>query len=182
MSGHNIENVLAALGGSGKQKKGTGPVASEILASGSAVEDLGGLVTANEGVPQEVLALAQQAALAADESREAGAKAKALKAELELAMQTAKVAEIALEDRDPITFVTKVVKSKALKALKTKMAEEARASAMVEDKGADTAVAEAEAQAKAKTLWDTFWGLFPRLPSTSLNIPNPREPEPPDIG
>jgi hypothetical protein len=173
---HNVESALAALGGA--TKTGAGPVESEVVTSGEVVEDLGALVEANEGVPQELLVLALQAALATDESREAGARAKVLKAELEEAMSAAGVTEVTLDDRDPIAFSTTAEKVKTLTALKQRMAEEA-VSALAEDadEKAKTA-ATVKAQAQAKSVWSDFWGRFPTLPKTSLGIPKPREPEP----
>ena len=66
----NVEAALAALGGARKEKTGTGPVEATVVSSGSAVEDLGALVEKNVGLTQEVLSLAREAALAADESQQ----------------------------------------------------------------------------------------------------------------
>lgn len=176
----HVENALAALGG---KKIGTGPVEAEIETSGDAVEDLGALVGTNEGVPQELLSLARSAALAADASREAGAKAKALKGELDEAMKAASVTEIAMPDRDPIAYKTTSAKAKTLKALKEKMIEEATKALAGSGAPPDTKAvdaAKAKAQAAAKTAWDEFWVRFPTLPSTSLDIPKPKPPAEPE--
>ena len=102
----NLQAALDALGGAQQQKTGTGPAEATVLSSGDVVEDLGKLIERNEGVPQGVLALAARAAEAADESREAGAKAKALKAELTEAMKSAEIDKIHMEDRRPISWKT----------------------------------------------------------------------------
>lgn len=171
---HNVEAALAALGGgSPKKKTGTGPVEAVIESSGSVVEDLGALVEKNTGMTQELLALAREAALAADEARETGAKARVLKEQLEAAMKAADVAEIEMDDREPIAFATTAKKQKTLKSLKGKLSEACKD----EDK-TKLKEAKAEAEAKAKTLWDEFWGRFPTTPATTLEIPKPHSVEP----
>jgi len=114
----NLQAALDALGGAHQQKKeGTGPIEPTLVSSGSAVEDLGKLVERNAGVPQGVLAMAARAAQAADEAREADAKAKMLKAELTEAMKAAEVKKIHMEDRQPIAFKTKSDRQTTRKAI-----------------------------------------------------------------
>jgi hypothetical protein len=98
----------------------------------------------------ELLKLATIAARAADESRAASAKAKALKADLEDAMNEKKVTALQLQDRK-ITFTTKNSKQKTMKAMKQILGD-----------------------AAGKKLWDNL----PTVPSTSLDIPKPQVDEP----
>lgn len=170
---HNVEAALAALGGGLPKKTGTGPVEAVIESSGSVVEDLGALVEKNTGMTQELLALARKAAFAADKSREAGSEARVLKEQLEAAMKEADVAEIEMDDRDPIAFATTVKKQKTLKSLKGRLSEACKD----EDK-TKLKEAKAGAEAKAKTIWDEFWGRFPTTSATSLEIPKPHSMEP----
>jgi len=151
VSDDNIQAALDALGGARQQKTGTGPVESTLVSSGDAIEDLGKLVERNAGVPQGVLALASRAAQAADESREAAAKAKMLKAELSEAMKSAEVDRIEMEDRQPIKWKTKNDRQVSRKAI---------IGVIGEDAG------------------QKLWGRLPSPPKTYLDIPTREIPDP----
>jgi hypothetical protein len=97
-----------------------------------------------------LLATAAAAALAADQSREASAKAKCLKADLEEAMKEKGVEHIQLADR-LIAFKTTNSKSKTLGAIKKILGED-----------------------EGKKLWDAL----PTPQRTSLDIPAPKIDEP----
>ena len=98
----------------------------------------------------DVIELAQSAAKAADESREAGAKARVLKADLEELLKARKLTGVTLNDR-VIAFKTTNSKQKTMKALKQVLGD-----------------------APGKKLWDAL----PTVPSTSLDIPPPTVHEP----
>jgi hypothetical protein len=98
----------------------------------------------------ELLKLATAAAKAADESREASAKARALKADLEDALNEKQLPGVTLPDR-VISFKTTNSKQKTMKAMKQVLGD-----------------------AAGKKLWDAL----PTVPSTKLDIPAPKVDEP----
>jgi hypothetical protein len=158
-----IQGVMDALGGK-DAKAGAGPGPDTVSTTGNAIEDLGAVVKTE--VSQDLQALAFEAAIAADESREAGAKAKELKAELDTEMKAAGIAEIEMPDRDPIAYKVSKSKDKTLTALKKKASAEAKAD------GHD----EKHAAKAAKILWDDFWGRFPMVERRTLSIPGRHAP------
>lgn len=98
----------------------------------------------------ELLKLATDAAEAADESREVGAKARALKAELEESLKAKGLLGVKLADRT-IAFKTTNSKQKTMKAMKQVLGD-----------------------AAGKKLWDAL----PTVPKQSLDIPAPKVDEP----
>ncbi len=151
-----IDDVLRTLAGEGAPARPQAPEASPVEptlhSSGSAIEDLGRVAGPSAGLRE----LAYAAARAADESREAAAKASVLKQELLSRMQSEGIKEIPMNDRNPVKITERKDKSKTLKALKALKLD-----------GWD--------EAKAKQVWDAL----PTTPKPDVEIPMPRI-EPPE--
>lgn len=145
-----IGDVLRSMAGEGGPRSDPpepSPVEDKVVTTGNVVDDLARL---GEPTP-ELVDLANRAARAADESREAGAKASLLKQELLTAMKQTKTGAVELNDRT-IKLTTRKSKSKTLTAMK--------AIKGVEGWNAD----------KAQEVWDKL----PTSLKTDLEIPMPR--------